>query len=147
MIGEAKSRYAVPIRALAAEMGLGASTLGRWRRRLGRGEVAVGRRGPRKVKPLNPSDLRDRCLGGGTACRAYFGGTRICYSRRKRAAVYLWVRELAAEVSVRAGESVITPTSWRIAARQWLVTNKLIKSILKNSILGAGDHRRCSLIV
>jgi len=41
--------------------------------------------------------------------------------------VYRWVRDLAAEVSVRAGESVITPTSWRIAARQWLVTNRLIK--------------------
>ena len=68
-----------------------------------------------------------RCLGGGTACRAYFGGARIRYSRRKRESVYRWVRELAAEVSVRAGESVITPTSWRIAARQWLVTNKLIK--------------------
>ena len=26
-----------------------------------------------------------RCLGGGTACRAYFGGARIRYSRRKRA--------------------------------------------------------------
>jgi hypothetical protein len=328
MIGEAKSRYAVPMRAVAAEMGLGASTLSRWRRRLGRGEVAVGRRGPRKVKPLNLSDLRERidglehggrrsrgsgalhrvfrsavsrreidrmvrearaeairdrraeirhvswlrsnlawamddcqtrdgvgaeklylhnltdlgsryrlpplaaaylpcgeevaghlqqlfdrfdpplfckrdnggnlnhlavnqvleealvipinspprmapyngavehtqgefksyldrwgwkavgtgsqallaesaahdlnhqprrCLGGSTACRAYFGGARIRHSRRKRAAVYLWVRELAAEVSVRVGESVITPTSWRIAARQWLVTNKLIK--------------------
>jgi transposase-like protein len=328
MIAEARSRYALPVRALAAEMGLGASTLGRWRRRLSRGQAAVGRRGPCKVKPLNLSDLRERiddlehsgrrsrgsgalhrvfgsavsrreidrmvrearieatrdrraeirhvswlrsnlawamddcqtpdgvgaeklylhnltdlgsryrlpplaaaylpcgeevaghlqqlfdrfepplfckrdnggnlnhqavnqvleealvipinspprmapyngavehtqgefkgyldrwgwkaagtgsqallaesaahdlnhqprrCLGGGTACRAYFGGTRIRYSRRKRAAVYLWVRELAAEVSVRAGESVITPASWRIAARQWLVTNKLIK--------------------
>jgi hypothetical protein len=47
--------------------------------------------------------------------------------RRKRATVYRWVRDLAAEVSVRAGESVTTPTSWRIAARQWLVTNRLIK--------------------
>jgi len=68
-----------------------------------------------------------RCLGGGTACRAYFGGSRIRYSRRKRASVYRWIREVAAEVSVRAGEPVITPASWRIAARQWLVTNRLIK--------------------
>ena len=50
-----------------------------------------------------------RCLRGGTTCRAYFGGSRICYSRRKRASVYRWVRDLAAEVSVWAGEPVITP--------------------------------------
>ena len=328
MIADAKSRYALPMRAVAAEMGLSTSTLSRWRSRLSRGQAAVGRRGPRKVKPLNLSDLRERidalehggkrsrglgalqrvfgsaisrreldamvrtarsettrqrrgefhrvswlrsnlawamddcqtrevtgaerlylhnltdlgsryrlppfasqylpcgeevaghlqhlfdrfdpplfckrdnggnlnhlavnqvleealvipinspprmapyngavehtqgefkshldrwswkaagagnqallaecaahdlnhqprrCLRGGTACRAYFGGSRIRYSRRKRASVYRWVRDLAAEVSVRAAESVITPASWRIAARQWLVTNKLIK--------------------
>jgi len=328
MIAEARSRYALPMRAVAAEMGLSASTLGRWRRRLSRGQPAVGRRGPRKVKSLNFSELRDRieglrhgqwrsrgsgslhrlygsaisrreldamvreartettrhrqaeihhvswlrsnlawamddckrrdgaggerlylhnltdlgsryrlpplashclpcgeevaghlqylfdrfdpplfckrdnggnlnhlavnhvleqalvipinsplrmapyngavehtqgefksyldrwnwkaagagseallaecaahdlnhqprrCLGGGTACRAYFGGARIRYSKRKRAAVYRWIRDLAAEVSLRAGNPVITPVSWRIAARQWLVTNRLIK--------------------
>jgi transposase-like protein len=328
MIGEAKSRYALPMRAVAAEMGLGASTLSRWRRRLSRGQTAVGRRGPRKVKPLNFSELRERieglehggrrsrgrgalhrvygsavsrreldamvrearaeatrdrraeirhvswlrsnlawamddcqtrdgvgaeklylhnltdlgsryrlpplaadclpcgeevaghlqqlfdrfdpplfckrdnggnlnhlavnqvleealvipinspprmapyngavehtqgefkgyldrwswkagsagsqallaecaahdlnhqprrCLGGGTACRAYFGGARIRYSRRKRESVYRWIQDLAAEASVRAGEPIITPASWRIAARQWLVSNRLIK--------------------
>jgi hypothetical protein len=57
----------------------------------------------------------------------YFGGARIRYSRRKRESVYRWVRELAVEVSLRAGEPVVTPASWRIAARQWLVTNRLIK--------------------
>ena len=45
------------------EMGLGASTLSRWRRRLSRGQAAVGRRGPRKVKPLNFSELRERIEG------------------------------------------------------------------------------------
>jgi hypothetical protein len=290
MIAEAKSRYALPIRSLAAEMGLGASTLSRWKRRFSRGQAAVGRRGPRKLRPLDFSELKQRiegarhrqaeirhvswlrsnlawamddcqtrdgaggerlylhnltdlgsryrlpplashylpcgeevaghlqrlfdrfnpplfckrdnggnlnhlavnqvleaalvipinspprmapyngavehtqgefkgyldrwswkaagtgsqallaecaaydlnhqprrCLGGGTACRAYFGGARIRYSRRKRASVYRWVRDLAGEVSVRAGSHVITPASWRTAARQWLVTNKLIK--------------------
>jgi len=328
MIAEAQSRYSLPIRSLAAEMGLSASTLSRWRHRLSRGQPAVGRRGPRKVKPLNFSELRERieglrhgqgrsrgsgalhrvyggaisrreldamvraarseatrerrveichvswlrpnlawamddcekseraaggtlhlhnltdlhsryrlpplasdclpcgeevaghlqylfdrfdpplfckrdnggnlnhlavnqvleealvipinspprmapyngavehtqgefksyldrwswkaagarsqallaecaahdlnhqprrCLGGGTACRAFFDGARIRYPRRKRESVYLWIRELAAEVSTRAGNPVITPASWRIAARQWLVTNRLIK--------------------
>lgn len=60
MIAEAKGRYTLPMRAVSAEMGLGASTLGRWKRRLGRGQPPVGRRGPRKVKPLNLSNLRER---------------------------------------------------------------------------------------
>jgi transposase-like protein len=68
-----------------------------------------------------------RCLGGKTACRAYFGGPRIRYPRRKRAAAYGWIQDLAAELSTRAGKSVITPTAWRIAARQWLVKNGLIR--------------------
>jgi hypothetical protein len=68
-----------------------------------------------------------RCLGGKTACRAYFGGPRIRYPRRKRASVYRFIQDLAAEVATRAGKSVITPTAWRVAARQWLVKNGLIR--------------------
>ena len=68
-----------------------------------------------------------RCLGGKTACRAYFGGSRIRYPRRKRVSVYRWIQELAAEVSTRAGKPVITPTAWRVAAKQWLVKNGLIR--------------------
>jgi hypothetical protein len=68
-----------------------------------------------------------RCLGGRTACRAYFDGPRIRYPRRKRESVYRWIQELAAEVSTRAGKPVITPAAWRVAARQWLVQNALIR--------------------
>jgi hypothetical protein len=68
-----------------------------------------------------------RCLRGKTACRAYFGGSRIRYPRRKRASVYRFIQDLAAEVATRAGKSVITPTAWRVAARQWLVKNGLIR--------------------
>jgi hypothetical protein len=68
-----------------------------------------------------------RCLGGKTACRAYFGGPRIRYPRRKRASVYRFIQDLATEVATRAGKSVITPTAWRVAARQWLVKNGLIR--------------------
>jgi hypothetical protein len=68
-----------------------------------------------------------RCLGGKTACRAYFGGPRIRYPRRRRAAVYEYIHELAAELSTRAGKAVITPLAWRVAARNWLVQNGLIK--------------------
>jgi hypothetical protein len=65
MIAEAKTRFALPIRALAAEMRLGVATLSRWRRRLTRGQAAVGRRGPRKVKPLNLGELKERIQGLG----------------------------------------------------------------------------------
>ena len=68
-----------------------------------------------------------RCLGGKTACRSYFGGLRIRYPRRKREEVYRCIQELAAEVSTRAGKPVITPTAWRVAAKQWLLTNRLIR--------------------
>lgn len=68
-----------------------------------------------------------RCLGGKTACRVYFGGPRIYYPRRKREAVYRCIQELAAEVSTRAGKPVITPTAWRVAAKQWLLKNRLIR--------------------
>jgi hypothetical protein len=68
-----------------------------------------------------------RCLGGRTACRAYFGGPRIRYPRRKRQAVYRWIQELAAEISTQAGKQLITPVAWRVAAKQWLVKNGLIR--------------------
>jgi hypothetical protein len=68
-----------------------------------------------------------RCLGGKTACRTYFGGPRIRNPRRKREAVYRCIRELAAEVSTRAGKPVITPTAWRVAAKQWLLKNRPIR--------------------
>jgi hypothetical protein len=68
-----------------------------------------------------------RCLGGKTACRAYFGGPRIRYPKRKREAVYRWIQELAAELSTRAGKPVITSTAWRVAAKQWLLKNRLIR--------------------
>jgi hypothetical protein len=44
--------------------------------------------------------------------------------------VYRWIQELAAEASIRAGKSVITPVALRIAARQWLLKNRMIR-ILK----------------
>jgi hypothetical protein len=68
-----------------------------------------------------------RCLGGKTACRAYFGGLRVGYPRRKREAVYRFIQQLAAEISTRAGKPAITPAAWRLAAKQWLLKNRLIR--------------------
>jgi hypothetical protein len=98
MIAEAKTRYALPIRTLAAQMRLSVASLSRWKRRLRRGEVAVGKRGPRKVKPLNLSELTEcirdlghgkkRSQGSGPLHRVYGGGI----SRRELNAMVRQVR-------------------------------------------------------
>ena len=69
-----------------------------------------------------------RCLGNHTACGTYFGGDRIRYSRRERRSIFRCIRELAAKIADRAGRPRITNVEWRIAARQWLLKNGLIKS-------------------
>jgi hypothetical protein len=68
-----------------------------------------------------------RCLGGITACQAYFGAHRARYPARRRKAVYRWIRDLAAEISILAGRQLIAPAAWRVAARQWLEKNGLIR--------------------
>jgi hypothetical protein len=47
--------------------------------------------------------------------------------RRKRESLYRWIQELAAELATQAGKTVITPAAWRVAARQWLLQNGLIR--------------------
>ena len=54
------------------------------------------------------------------------------YHQRKRRTVYLWIRDLAIDLSEAAGEDVIGAVAWRIAAKKWLVQKKLI------TILSAG---------
>jgi hypothetical protein len=70
-----------------------------------------------------------RCLKGQTACRVYFGSNRLRYSKRLRRAAYRWIRDLAYEISMRAEKSVITPVAWRVAAKQWLMKNDLIRIV------------------
>jgi hypothetical protein len=68
-----------------------------------------------------------RCMKGQTACRVYFGNNRIRYYKRQRKSIYSWIRDLAAEISIRAGMKTISPVAWRVAAKQWLVKNGLIR--------------------
>ena len=68
-----------------------------------------------------------RCLENRTACGTYFGGNRIRYSRRERRSIFQWIRDLAAKIADRAGRPQITNVEWRIAAKQWLLKNDLIK--------------------
>jgi hypothetical protein len=68
-----------------------------------------------------------RCLKGQTACRVYFGDNKMRYPKGQRKSIYNWISDLAAEISIRAGKKTISPVAWRVAAKQWLVKNGLIK--------------------
>jgi hypothetical protein len=82
-----------------------------------------------------------RCLKGRTSCRAYFGGRRLRYSKRRRESVYRWIRDLASEISIRAGKSIISSAAWRIAAKQWMLKKGLIK-IVKAGKVSPHFHRK-----
>lgn len=68
-----------------------------------------------------------RCLKGRTACSVYFGKNRMRYPKRQRKSIYSWIFDLASEISFKAGMKKITPVAWRVAAKQWLVKNGLIR--------------------
>jgi hypothetical protein len=42
-------------------------------------------------------------------------------------AVYRWIRDLAIAVSRGAGKDRIMPAAWRVAAKQWLLKNRMIR--------------------
>jgi hypothetical protein len=76
-----------------------------------------------------------RCLKGRTACSVYFGDNQIRYPKRLRKSIYNWIKDLAAEVSIQAGKKKISPVAWRLAAKQWLVKNGLIKIQMAGKVL------------
>jgi len=65
--------------------------------------------------------LPRRCLKGKTACRVNFGNNMLGYPKRLRRVAYRWIRNLAYEISMRPGKSVITPVALSMAAKQWMV--------------------------
>ena len=68
-----------------------------------------------------------RCLSGSNACRTYFGSDRLKYDKRQRKQAWDWIKDLAAEISVKCAKTEIDPAAWRIAARKWLERNNLIR--------------------
>ncbi len=70
-----------------------------------------------------------RCLNNRTACNTYFGDGRIGYTKRQRKSFYRWIRDLAIEIALRAGKPKITNVEWRVAAKQWLLKNDLVKIV------------------
>jgi hypothetical protein len=89
MIEEAKTRFSLPYASLVNQVGLPYRPLMRWKKRLANGQAAVGKRGPKKVLPLNLSELKDtirqldhgakRSRGTGSVHGAYAG----CIPRRE----------------------------------------------------------------
>jgi len=84
-----------------------------------------------------------RCLKGQTACYAYFGKDRMRYHKRQRKSIYNWIRDLAAEISIRAGKKAISPLAWRVAAKQWLVKNGLIRIQRAGKVLPDFSSKLC----
>jgi len=82
------------------------------------------------VVPIN-SPVRTAPYNGAVErAQIYFGDNRIRYNKRKRRSVFNWIRNLASDISQRAGYDVITILAWRVAAKTWLVKNGLVE-ILK----------------
>ena len=78
---------------------------------------------------------RRRSLSGKTACEIYIGKTRLRYTKRNRNAVYQWIQSLAQKISSTIGDDLITPASWRMAARQWLLKNRMIRIVRAGKVL------------
>jgi hypothetical protein len=65
------------------------------------------------------------------------------YSKRQRKSIYNWIRDLAAEISIQAGKKTISPPAWRIAAKQWLMKNGLIKIQRAGKVLPDFSSKLC----
>ncbi len=84
-----------------------------------------------------------RCLNYRNACGTYFGEDRIRYSKRQRKSAYQWILDLAAKIAIRAGKTKITNVEWRVAAKQWLLKNDLIKIKKAGKVLPHFPQKLC----
>jgi len=76
-----------------------------------------------------------RSLKGQNSCRAYFGGSRITFDRRKRREVFLWIKQTAFDMLEKLGDDGLYMTAWRIAARTWLQKNGYITVVKNGKVL------------
>ena len=86
-----------------------------------------------------------RCLDNQTSCGTYYTGDRIRYTKRQRKSAYEWIRDLATEIAIRAGKSKITNVEWRVAAKQWLLKNGLIKIEKAGKVLPHFHQKLCHI--
>jgi len=76
-----------------------------------------------------------RRLNGKNACRVYFGKKRIRFTKKKRKSAFEWIKNLAVDISEKAGHDHITCLAWRVAAKKWLEKNDLIRIIKPGKVL------------
>ncbi len=72
-----------------------------------------------------------RKLNSLNSCQAFFGPTRIKYSKKQRKETFLWIENLALEIQEKGGNSVLPKDAWRIAITNWLQKNQQI-TVTKN---------------
>ena len=84
-----------------------------------------------------------RSLGGKTACRAYFNDNRLRFTKRRRNDIYRWIRDLAMDISLAAGNQVITAWAWRAAAKKWLVKNGMVRILRAGIVLPDFPPKLC----
>lgn len=99
MIEEAKAKFSIPYDILTRQVGLSYRTFLRWKGRLAAGRQAVGKRGPKQVRPLDLGKLREgiRGLDHGSKRSRGTGGLRganaVCISRRDMDAMVRQARD------------------------------------------------------
>lgn len=86
---------------------------------------------------------RRRVLSGDTVCGVYFEDSQLRYTKRKRKAAYQWIKDLAQRLSSTIGDDLITPASWWIADRQWLLENRMIRIVRAGNVLPYSSLRLC----
>lgn len=84
-----------------------------------------------------------RALNGKTACQSYFNENRMRYSKRQRKGIYRWIRDLAIDISLKAGKNTVSSLAWRTAAKKWLAENKLITIIQDGKVLPYFSSNLC----
>lgn len=126
MIETMKATFSLSYGCLARQAGLSYATLMRWRRRTRGGRVPVAKRGPKKLQPLNLSELRDRIQGldhGSKRSR----GTGALHRAYNEAVSRLmpWSARFAPETAGDGGlRCVVSPGCGRIWPGQWTTAGK-----------------------
>ena len=77
MIADLKKRYSLSNSSVARHLGLSYATLMRWKRRLSSGEPAVQKPGPKKVRPFDLGQLRQRINDLDHGCKRSRGTGRL----------------------------------------------------------------------
>ncbi len=84
-----------------------------------------------------------RLLRGKNACQSYFNGNRLRYGKPQRKEIFNWIKDLAFEISAKAGMDKISSCSWRIACRKWMEGNGMIVIRKRKEVLPDFSLKMC----